>query len=63
MFSNLPFPAFLSNIKSKLPTTADFKYIDMYNTWYIVNNVVIIVIHIWVDHRMKEKRRTQVGRT
>ena len=52
-----PSSAFLSSVKSKLPTTADFKYIDMYNTWYIVNIVLIIVIHIWVDHRMQKRRK------
>ena len=47
-------------MKSKLPTTADFKYIDMYNTWYIVNIVLIIVVHIWVDHRMKNRGKESI---
>ena len=29
----------------------------MYNTWYILNIVLIIVIHIWVDHRVKKRRK------
>ena len=33
----------------------------MYNTWYIVNIVLIIVVHIWVDHRMKRKESIRIA--
>ena len=49
--------ALLSSLGATLPKTAYFKFIDLWFNWFVINIVVIILIHVIVDFILKQKKK------
>ena len=51
--------ALLSSLGSALPKTAYFKLIDLWFNWFVINIVIIILIHVIIDYFLKQNK--QIG--
>ena len=48
--------ALLASIGDKLPQTSYFKYIDLWFMVYILNIIILIIFHVFIDNIYKSKR-------